>query len=307
MSYFYFFKKDGQCKWMIKEEKENYPKYLTKPVDYNGEKIKFYAIANWVLRDNKGANLEWANELKLNYVQSINDLPEGAGIYITGYDSDIEEYNYIKKKGIPLIDNPCPWIRELRNQLLNVNIKTHQIILMIIKGHMVYDCFKTVFPDDIIIIEPHNFKEEITKKKNNKPVHLLVYAAFRQKDVEKVINFINLNYPNKNNNLDGYKKTLCMWTKQGLFEEIEEKVIEKKLDEIWIICSSERDTSTTSIIREVNDNDVKPVIIKNETDIPKSINDNLNIGVLIAGIPLSTRVKNFINIIKKRFLTDKEF
>ena len=303
MSYFYFFKKDGECKWMRDQSTNVYPKYIRDPIEYNGEYIKFYGILNWIYRHNKGVNLDWVNNLSFNYVNTINDLPEGAGVYITGYDADLDDVKTLKKRGVPIIENPCPWIKQLRNQLLEVNTKTHQIILMIIKGHMVYDCYKSAFPDDIIIIEPENFIEEINKNKNKKPIHLLVYAAFREKDAKNVIDFINKNYYHPDNNLDGYKKTICMWSKQGLFEEIKMKVKEYNLDEIWIICSNKGDTSTKSIIRETIENEAIPIIIIKEEDIPKKIDPNLRAGVLLAGVPLSEKVRNFKNFINEKFNT----
>ena len=67
MSYFYFFKNDGKCKWMINEIKKNYPKYLCDPIEFEGKKVKFYAILNWNLKEGKGANLKWVEESGTNY------------------------------------------------------------------------------------------------------------------------------------------------------------------------------------------------------------------------------------------------
>ena len=302
---FFFFKKDGECKWMTKQTEKVYPKQLREPIKFNNKEVQFYLILDWIKRKNKGANMEWLNEIEVNYVQSVEDLPEGAGIYITGYDADLQELAKAKAKGIPILENPCPWIKKLREELFRVNTETHQLVLMIIKGHMVYDCYQSAFPDDIIVVEPETYEEEISKLKNDKPIHFLVYAAFRQKDALQVIDYINENYPHPENNLDTYKKTICMWTKQGVFEEIQETVKEKKLDEIWIICSSEGDTSTRSLVREVRESGTKPYLVKSEEDIPQTVDPKLNIGVLYAGIPLSNIMKTFATIIKERFIKEK--
>ncbi|MCK4797919.1 MAG: hypothetical protein KAT05_11075 [Spirochaetes bacterium] len=305
MSYFYFFKNDGKCKWMINEIEKYYPKYLRDPIDFKGKKVKFYTILKWVFRNNKGANLKWAEESGLNYVNTIDELPEGAGIYTTGYDADLVELEEARKKGIPIIEHPCPWVREIRRQLQEMNTDTHQCIFMVDRDHMIYECYHTIFPEDIIIIQNNNYKEEIRKHKNKKPIHLIIYSVFRKKEVKRVINFIRTDYPHPDNKLDGYKKTLCMWIRQGLLEEIEEAVKEKKLDEVWVVCSSERDRSTTSIISEIRETGAKPIVIKKLEDIPEKIDDNLRVGVLLAPIPLSKGIGNIINIIKEEYVMVK--
>jgi len=298
---FYFFQKDGGCSYMKKEIAEYFPKYLHEEIPYGDKKVKFYCVLKWVKRENKGANMEMVLESGINYVSTIDELPEGAGVYVTGYDIDLNDYEAIKRRNIPIIERPCPWIKQLREQLLRVNHATHQAVLMIYRGHMVYDCYKSAFPDDIIIIQPDTYKEAIEKHNNGKPIHLLVYAAFRKKDAIAVIDYINRNHPHPDNILDGYKKTLCIWTRQGLFEEIEQAIHANSLHEIWILCSSEKDTSTQSIIREVVEHGARPHIIITESDIPASVTGNGNIGVLFAAIPLSSKQKKYIDIIKKRF------
>lgn len=305
MAYLYFFKKDGSCKWMQKEINENYPKYLREPIEYNGKKIKFYVILNWVFKKSIGANLKWINELKLNYVNTINELPEDAGIYVTGYDADLLELEQVKKKNIPIIEHPCPWIKKLRDQLYNVNKTTHQCIFLIDNDHLIFECYKYIFPEDIIIINTDNYKEEIKNKKSNKPIHFITYSTFRENDVKRIIDFINKFYYHPDNILNGYKKSLCQWTKQGLLEEIREEITNKKLDEIWIICSSEHNRSTKSIINEINENNTKSIIIKNEDDMPKNISGNKRIGILEAPIPLPKNINILKDKIKKKY--DRRF
>ncbi len=305
MSEFYFFEKDENCRWLRKEITESFPKYLHEPVEHNGATVKFYVILEWVLRDNRGANRQWIHENGYNVVETVNDLPEGAGVYITGYDSDVLEVKKLREKGVPIIDHACPWVANFRNQLLEHNQDTHQCIMMLDRGHMVYDCLKKIFPQDAIIINTDNYEEEIRKYKNEKPINFLVYTVFREKDALRVIHFINLNYHHPENILTGYSKTACIWTKQGLFQEIELKIPEKKLDEVWVICSSESDRSTMSIINEIRENNAEAKIIKKPEDIPPIVDYGRNIGVLMAPIPLpkkaleiKEKIRNLYDFVK---------
>ena len=306
MAFFYFLKNDGACRYMRREIIGNFSKYLHEPIEYEGKKIKFNVILYWIKTKTRGANIEWMDEIGVNYVQSISDLNDNDGVYITGYDSDIEDVKELKKRKIPIIDHKCPWIGELKNQILSVNTATHQCIIMIDKDHMVYKCYKYIIPEDAIIIQPENYKEILSKQSIVKPVQLIVYAVNRKKDVNDVIEYIDNHFKNPNNIIDGYKKTLCCWANQGCIEEIEESIKNYDLDEMWVICSSEHDRSTMSILNEIKDNGAEYKLIKKEDDIPSQIDKNSRIGVLLAPIPLSKKKRDLVSIIRIRYGSLKE-
>jgi len=320
MPYFYFFQNDKECKWMLSEINEQYKKYLYGPIAYEEidakfkkdikpyeSKKKFYVILDWVQKKNhqskdavRGGNPEWIREMGVNVAQSVKDLPGGAGIYITGYDSNLLEIEEAKRNDIPIIDNACPWVRRVKNQLLEVNADTHQCVFMIDTDHMVYECYKSILPDGTIIISPDNYREEM-RKTNGKPICLIIYAVYRPKEVQRVIEFIDKKFPNENNALEGYKKTLCCWVHQGILEEIENKIKEKELNKIWVVCSSEGDRSTRSVLNEIKENGADCALIKKEEDIPEKIGENDRIGVLLAPVPVPSRIKNILNVISMKF------
>ncbi len=302
MPYFYFFRNDAPCKWITKEIINKFPKYLRDPVIYNEKPVKFHINLEWIRNETRGANKEWLDEIKVNYINSINELPEGDGIYVTGYDSNVKELEELKKSGIPIIDAPCPWVRQLKEQLTEVNSVTHQCILMIDEDHMVHDCYKSIYPKDIIIVQADNFREKLKDIIITRPVYLMVYAAHRWKDAEDLEEYIKNKYPHTDNILDNYKKTICHWVRQGIFEEIREKGIEEKLDEIWVICSSIGDRSTKSIVRAIEELGIKAVIISNKSNIPENFDGNLRIGIISAPIPISHKKrKEILHVIRKKY------
>ncbi len=129
----------------------------------------------------------------------------------------------------------------------------------------------------------------------------MVYATFRKKDAEDVIDYINKNFPHDSNILYGYRKTLCNWIRQGLLEEIQSEVPHRKLGEVWVICSSEGDRSTKSILKEISEAGATALIIKDIKDVPERVSDGARVGVLFAPIPLSTKVKSIKNTIRERY------
>lgn len=301
MSYFYFFKHDGQCKWMQNELAEEIPRYLYEPVEYQGEKTKFYLILKWIKNGVRGINFKALDEFGVNYVATLDQLPKGAGIYVTGYDADIEELAAAKARRVPVIERPCPWVRKLRTQMLASNPDSHQVVVMIDKDHMVYDCYKSIFPKDAIVVTPENYQTEIITYKNEKPVAFMVYATFRKKDAELVAEYINRRFGHPDNILDGYHKTLCTWTRQGLLEEIGAETKARSLGEIWVICSSEGDRSTISILNEIREAGAHARIIKDDGDIPEKVVGDSRIGVLLAPIPLARKIRAIKKSIEERF------
>ena len=302
MNNFYFFERGGICETMTAFlQNKTYEKYLREPIDYKGKKTKFYLVLNWIHRNNHGANIEFIKQLDMNYIESLNDLPEGGGVYAVGYDVDLEDLNRIKKENIPFIEDSCPRIRLLRDQLLSVNPKTHQVVFMIYDYHLVYSCYESAFPEDIIIINPENYLSQFALKRNNKPIHLLVYGVFRPKEVQQVISHIKDAYNNADNILDSYNATRCCWTKQGLLEEIDAAIAKEKLNEVWVVCSNEEDTSTRGIAKEILENGASVHYIKSNVDIPESVDAGKKYGVIVAPIPLSEKIMNCVDEIKSRY------
>jgi 4-hydroxy-3-methylbut-2-enyl diphosphate reductase IspH len=304
MPYFYFFQKDEDCRWLRKEIQEQFPKYLYEPVEFGGRKVKFYVILDWVRRADRGANLGWVKQMGGNVVQSVRDLPLGAGIFITGYDSDVEERRAAEKAGVPIVDRACPWIKELKEQILALDPAAHRAVVMIDETHMVYQCYKSIIPADAVVVQPENMEERISRAMSGgerRAIALLAYAVFRPADARRAGDFISTKYPNPGNMLDGYKRSLCSWTRQGLLEEIEEIVPRERLGSVWIICSSDGDRSTRSIIAEVRDRGAVPVVVRNQAEIPETVRDDDRIGVLMAPIPMSREALALKETIQSRF------
>lgn len=279
-----FFEKDKDCRWIDKEIKEVFPQFLMGETEFEGQRVTFYMILEWLQRKGRGANPKMLDEIGVNYVSTVDDLPEGAGVFVTGYDADYDQLVALKQLDVPVIDRPCPWVRKLRDQILAFDNQLHQMVLVIDESHMVYDCFRTLLPEDCIVVQPGNAQERIAAQKSSRPLKLLSYTVFRKKDVVAIADFIATAYPSQEHELAGYKKTLCLWTKQGLFEEIEQKCRDHRLDEVWIICSSPGDRSTQSLITQVEECGAVPVTIQSLGQIPAR-DPGKRIGVLFAPIP----------------------
>lgn len=132
----------------------------------------------------------------------------------------------------------------------------------------------------------------------------MTYATFRPDEAKAVADHINRAYPHPQNKLDLYKKTLCVWTRQGLLEEIRHTIPELELDSVWVICSSTKDRSTRSILSQVESTGATSRVIHGSADVPRQVAENDRIGVLFAPIPLSRGVREITELIKTRFNTE---
>jgi hypothetical protein len=305
MSKVVFMRKDGMCSLMKREMSEFVPKYLYDPIEFNGKMTKFYGVFSWINSEIDGVSREFIDNIKINYVDYIDDLPEGAGVYTSLYEADLVELKKLEDKGVPIIRNTCPWVKNLNRQLLEANFDTHQGVIMLLKGNIIEKRYRYIYKDDFIIVDHYNFKEELRKRKNKKPIQLFVYASFSQKAVVNLINHIDTYYPHHENILNGYKDTLCgLVVEQGIFEEIEEKIKKYKLDEIWIIARESNETTIKTFIYEINEAGSKYMIIKGLEDIPEKVDKNLNVGVVVTPTPLIFNVDEIKENIRAIFDTE---
>lgn len=281
---FYYFKRDGRCKW-AKEQIKQIPFTLLK-IGWKS-KTPYYVIVNWNSLEGKGIQKEYLKKMKIPYVDSVKDLPKNAGIFISAYDGDPLEIEQLRKKGVPVYEQVCPWIRKLQNIFINP-IENYQYVFMCEDDHMVAVNYRNIFPLGTILVNRDNYVERMKKIDSNRPIYFVVYAAFRMKDAQRVIDYIKQNYNHPNNIY--CTETICQWAggKNTIFTEIDEVKKMGEVEEVWLINSSEKNTSVQSIMRELDELRLKYRLIKTIRDIEDIPNEELKnktIGVLRAPNP----------------------
>lgn len=302
MGYFYYFKNDGRCKFIKKILSEHPDKYLRKSVIRDNNGIDYYINLEWSGSKDAGISSDYLDQNNLRYIHTLNDLPEGAGIYISTYDGDLIKIEELKKNNIPFVyKGICPWAVAYKKQLLKVP-DYYQCVLLIDETHLLLKNYLSIIPDKSIIVSDKNYEKNIKEQYLNKPLYFIPYATFRKKDFERIVDYITINFPDQNNIF--INKTLCGWvTHQGLFEEIHDKLEAGQLDEIWIICSDDKNRSARSLINEIREYRINTIPISAIDDIPQKIDKNKKIGILVAPVPFS-KEKIILNEIKKIYDKD---
>jgi 4-hydroxy-3-methylbut-2-enyl diphosphate reductase IspH len=297
---FYYFTRDGRCKWAKEQIARQIPYVLKMKLS----KTPYYVIVDWNSIDGKGIQKEYLAKKGIPYVNSIEELPQGAGVAVSAYDGDPLEIKQLKEKGVPIYEQVCPWIKKLREIFLN-KIEGYQYVFLCEEDHMIAVNYRSIFPKGTLLVNPDNYKEKMCGLNPNRPIYFIVYAAFRVKDSQQVIQYIKDNYNHPDNIY--YTETICQWAggKNSVFEEISEAYRNINMDEVWVINSSEDNTSVKSLIRELTETGLKYRLIKRIQDIEQIDNNFLQcktIGVLRAPNPyyLEEDILSYIKNLDKR-------
>ena len=204
--------KDGRCKWLEKKVLQEGYKRLLKASRNPFEK-KLFVITDWISRDagKVGVDLKWLKGLGVPAVRSLRELPQGHDFEVinTGYDSIVHEEEVLRKRGIPIVDLPCPFIRKVR-RLFEAADPAFQYVLLCETNHIIVRNFASIFPKDLILVQMKNYRERIASEQNGKPLRLIPYVTFLPKHVETVFSHIERSFPDRKNDKI---VTRCMWVR----------------------------------------------------------------------------------------------
>jgi len=296
MAFFYFFKNDGRCNFVKKYLVDDFMKILQKK--NSGDGVTYYLNLEWTSSAGKGVNTGWLDSLKINYIKNIDELPSGSGVYVSSYDGDPVSIEKLKKAGVPVYERICPWVLALRRQI-SITGRDHRCIIMLDKDHMVYNNYRSIFPENTVFIDEVNYMERLQNLQKGVPVHFIVYSTFRPQDAAKITDYLDENFPHPDNIY--WLKGICSWvTDSGVFEEIRASIKNENLSEIWVICSNENNRSVKSLISAIGENGSGHLILKDTSDVPENVPREKRIGILRAPIPYG-KEKEIIEHIKNLY------
>lgn len=272
------------------------PRYL---IDRNEtQQTSYYFILDWNVLHHSDVYRDFLKSSGIRFVETIDDLPEGAGIFAGGYGGDPVALDKARAKGIPMIDKICPWVKFLEQDIRSVP-EGYQCVILIDEFHIVYKNFKSLFPENTLIVNEKNYREKCEGLDRDKPVFLCVYATFRQKDFDNVKHCIEKKLPGLPHKSSS--RGICSWiTRNSLFDEIGQVIPGRGLSQVWIICNSEYNRSVLTLINEIEDKGAEARLLKHVDDIPLELPESGNIGVLIAPVPFD-KDREILNAIKERF------
>jgi 4-hydroxy-3-methylbut-2-enyl diphosphate reductase IspH len=204
--------KDGRCVWLEnKVLKGLMPMAIRNSVNPFAQSV--FLIVDWISNDfgRVGVDLKWLKTLGVPVVEKAKDLPAGKDFKVinTGYDSIVDEEIILRSRGVDIIDRPCPFVRKLRD-IFTEHDGSEQIVLLCEDNHIVVKNYASIFPEDLILVQMHNYKERITMQRNGKPLKLVPYVTFLETDAEEIMAFIKASQPGL---AAVCERTACIWVK----------------------------------------------------------------------------------------------
>jgi len=302
-----FLKNDGRCLWLERKVlKKLIPEVAAAALNPN--KKTMYLIEDWISNDcgKVGADLKWLKRLGVPLIKTFKDLPEGNNYAIvnTGYDSIVAEEKLLLAKGIDYIDMPCPYIRKIRRLFENID-ENYQYMLLCEPNHIIIKNFKSIYPDDLILVQMDNYQERILNRQNGKPLILVPYVTFLPFHVKRVFNFINENFFERTNKVI---KTSCMWIASPSSPVVEinnmsSAALSGVKDALLIASAGTSNKSVVSLIETLENKGLQVIII---TSLPEFISyekKNRNNRVLLVRSPIPNNAeKPVVTYIKKGLL-----
>jgi len=254
-------KHDGRCKWL-----EN--KVLTglMPMSIrmaaNPFAQKLYYIVDWISNDRGrvGVDLKWFKSLGLPAVKSYAELPAGNDFKVinTGYDSIVSEEHTLREHGVEIIDKPCPFVRRLRSSLETAD-PAYQYVLLCSASHIIIKNFVSIFPRDMILVQPDNYREKIAAQQNGKPLRIVPYVTYVKRDADEILEHVNQAFPERNNDKVDMS---CMWinSKASPILEIEGLTAQELhgvSEALLITTADSRNTSMISLEKALQKRNLK--------------------------------------------------
>lgn len=302
-------KKDGRCKWL---ENKVLKKLLPEILDNNSQRKnkKIYVIEDWISNDGGkvGVDLEWLHKLGVPVAKNIEDLPEPQDCIVvnTGYDSIYDEELKIIKKGIEYIDAPCPYVRKLREYLINMDSK-YQCVLLCEPNHIIIKNYASLFPDDMILVQMDNYKEKILEQQNGKPIFLLPYVTFLPKHVLSIYKFLCTTFPERENS---YAETKCMWVASKLspideINALSEQDLRGVEDALLITTAGSTNKSVISLTETLEMRNLNVVIIGSLESLKEYLGTCKTDRILLVRSPIPNNAeKPILDYIKNNQLGD---
>ncbi len=301
-----FLQYDGRCRWVEKRLLKGYlPKVLKSALDPRRKMI--YMIEEWVSNKNgrMGADTKWLRRAGVPTFRTYRDVPQSTNFAIlnTGYDSIVEQEHELRQRGIEIIDDPCPFVKKLRNIFENCN-QTYQYILLCEPDHIIMKNYRTLFPSDMILIQINNYEEKIRSNAGNKGFRLVPYVTFLPSQVKRIESFIRSSYPER---VCEVYDTYCIWVRSPTspIVEIQNMPTEKLQgiqDALLISTANSRNTSQASLAVVLKERGLRVINISGLKKLREYNRNHPHEKVLLVRSPIPNKVEKKIMIYLRKGL-----
>jgi 4-hydroxy-3-methylbut-2-enyl diphosphate reductase IspH len=298
-----YLKNDGRCKWLERKVLKGYYQEAIKASRIPGSK-KIYIIEDWLSNDNGniGAHKPWLKADGVPVVKTFKDIPSAGdfSVFITPYDSILEEERELRDRGVEMTGEPCPAITKIRNIFEKRDI-SYQYIFLCDSAHVIMRNYRSLYPEDMILIQMENYKEQINALALDKPFILVPYVTFLPSQVKEIADYLSGRFPDRNCKvLDTY----CIWVKSPAspiveIQNLSNEQLNGVSDALLIQPHNTRNTSASSIAVSLSQRGLHVVPITSLFDMVKYKLKHGKNTVLVVKTPIPNTIEKPVLIYLK--------
>jgi hypothetical protein len=290
-----FLKNDGRCRWLERKVLNGY--YQNAIIASKDPDLKkIFLIEEWLSNDNGniGAHKPWMRAGGVPVLKTYKDVPHTGNfsVFITPYDSIIEEELELRERGVEMIGEPCPAITNLRN-IFEKHNPEYQYIFICDSTHVIIRNYRSIFPADMILVQFENFKERINTQVVDKPLLVVPYVTFLPSQVKEVTDFIEAQFPTRKCKVCD---TYCIWVKSPTSPVVEIQNLQTEQlngvsDALLIEPRNTRNTSAASLAASLKKRGLRVVPITSLIDAVIYTLKHQNDTVLVVRSPIPNTVE----------------
>ena len=142
-----------------------------------------YMLGDIVHNENVVKKLEKAGT---NVVQSLDEIPDNAPVLFRAHGTPIQVWEKAKNKNMKIVDATCPLVREIHEEVLNLEKEGRRIIIIGDHGHDEVVGIASQVKNPLIIATP----EEAKKIRKSKRAGVVSQSTQTIENVQNIINIL---------------------------------------------------------------------------------------------------------------------
>ena len=243
-----------------------------------------YMLGDIVHNENVVKKLEKAGT---NVVQSLDEIPDNAPVLFRAHGTPIQVWEKAKNKNMKIVDATCPLVREIHEEVLNLEKEGRRIIIIGDHGHDEVVGIASQVKNPLIIATP----EEAKKIRKSKRAGVVSQSTQTIENVQNIINILmtkvfDLRFVN----------TICFPTKRNQ-DQIKELA---DLCDLILIIGSFTSANSKRLAQLSLEKNLNSYQITCADDInPNWINNIDKVGISAGASTPDNLINDVVNYIKK--------
>lgn len=238
--------------------------------------------------------VEKLREKGVLFVESVEDIPEGANAVFSAHGSPPPDYERAKERNINLIDSVCPLVTKVHYEAKRYGSEGYTILLIGHRGHV--ETVGTIgeVPERTVLIETLEEARDVQISDPTKVV-CLTQTTLSVGETKEIIDMVKRRFPNV---VFPPSKDICYATTN---RQAAVKKLAEQSDCVLVVGSSS--SSNSNRLREVASKGGTPayLIDRAEDVIPEWVQDAGTVGITAGASAPETLVRSVVSRLQSEF------